>query len=173
MTVILGLDPGLAALGYGLIRTDDGHLSAIASGALKTKRRPELGVGRDLALRIGELAPAFADLVEVYRPNAAAIEEFRFYGKAVTSALQVANVVGMLREALRTRGVTTTEYSAREIKHAVAGDGNASKASIQAAVQRHLGLGRIPRPVHAADALAAAIAHAVKQPVILEKAGQR
>ena len=98
---VLGVDPGLAALGYGLIDVEGRRMSLRAHGVFRTKRRPGLAVGRDLTIRISELARAFEALLDEQRPDTASIEEFRFYGKAVTSSLQVANVVGMLREALR------------------------------------------------------------------------
>ncbi len=156
---ILGVDPGLAALGYGLLASDGPRLTLVVHGVLRTKRRHGLAIGRDLALRIGELARAFERVLDEHRPDEAAIEEFRFYGKSVTSSLQVANVVGMLREALRSRGISAAEYSARDIKRAVTGSANASKAQVQKLVKLHLGMTDLPRPEHAADALAAAITH--------------
>ncbi len=156
---ILGIDPGLAALGYGVIDVEGRRMQLRAHGVLRTQRRQDLGVGRDLTLRIGALARAFEVVLDEHRPESAAIEEFRFYGKAITSSLQVANVVGMLREALRARGIPAAEYSARDIKRAVTGNANASKAQVQKLVKLHLGMTDLPRPEHAADALAAAITH--------------
>jgi len=172
LRVILGIAPGLAALGYGVIVVDGPRLTLRAHGVLTTACRSELGVGRNPTVRLGELARDFADLSETYRPQAAALEELRYDGKAIGPALQVANVAGMVREALRARGVTTTEYSARDIKLAVAGDANASEAEVEAAVQRHLRLRAVPRPTHAAGALAAAIAHTVHLPRIAEEAAR-
>lgn len=160
--IILGLDPGLAALGYGLIAAEGKRMTARTHGVLRTKRRPDLTVGRDLALRVGELARGVDALLDENRPDAASIEEFRFYGKGVTSSLQVANVVGMLREALRARGVPVAEYSARDIKSVVTGYANADKAQVQKMVRLVLGLVELPRPEHAADALAAAVTHALR-----------
>lgn len=173
MTLVLGLDPGLAALGYGLVRADGPRLAVFASGVICTRRRPGLTVGRDLAMRITELARALQVLLDEHRPDEAAIEEFRFYGKAVTSSLQVANVVGMLRETLRSRGIPAVEYSAREIKRAVVGYADASKAQVQKMVAVHLGLRELPRPEHAADALAAAICHAARLPLLRAAGGSR
>ena len=159
-TMILGVDPGLAALGYGVLTSAGPRLSLVAHGVLRTQRHADVGVGRDLTLRIGELARAFEAVLDEHRPESAAIEEFRFYGKSVTSSLQVANVVGMLREALRARGIPAAEYSARDIKRSVTGNANASKAQVQKLVKLHVGMTDLPRPEHAADALAAAITHA-------------
>ena len=156
---ILGVDPGLAALGYGVIDAGGHGLALVALGVLRTKREPGLAIGRDLAGRIDTLASAFEALVDRHRPESAAIEEFRFYGKSVTSSLQIANVVGMLREVLRARAIPTAEYSAQAIKRAVTGRANADKALVQRFVKLHLGMTELPRPEHAADALAAAITH--------------
>jgi len=163
--IVVGLDPGLAALGYGFIDVQGKRLALIAHGVLHTKKSADLGVGRDLVLRVGELAAAFAALLDHHRPSAAGIEEFRFYGKAVTSSLQVANVVGMLRESLRARGIAVAEYSAQDIKRAVTGNSNADKVQVQNMVRVHLGLKKPPTPEHAADALAAAITHASRLPL--------
>lgn len=163
--IVLGLDPGLAALGYGLLDAQGSRLVLVTHGVLRTKKRPGLGVGRDLALRVGELATALGSLLDEHQPAEAALEEFRFYGKGVTSALQVANVVGMLRESLRARGVTMAEYSAQDIKRAVTGNANAEKAQVQKMVRVHLRLAKPPSPEHAADALAAAITHAARLPL--------
>ncbi|MBN1773197.1 MAG: crossover junction endodeoxyribonuclease RuvC [Deltaproteobacteria bacterium] len=171
MTVLLGLDPGLAALGWGIVRAHDDRIQALAFGVLRTERRPGLVIGRDLAVRLGELACGLQAVLDDQHPDEAAIEEFRFYGKAVTSSLQVANVVGMLRETLRSRGIPVAEYSAREIKRAVVGYANATKAQVQKTVAVHLGMREPPRPEHAADALAAAICHAARLPLLRAAGG--
>ena len=169
--IVLGIDPGLASLGYGVIDVEGRQMQLRAHGVLRTKRRQDLGVGKDLTLRIGELAWAFEHVVDEHRPESASIEEFRFYGKSVSSSLQVANVVGMLREALRARGIPAAEYSARDIKRAVTGNANADKAQVQKMVKIHLGLREPPRPDHAADALAAAITHACRLPMLRATGG--
>ena len=160
--IVLGLDPGLAALGYGVIGVQRSRTMLVAFGVFRTKKQVRLAVGCDLTIRVGELARQLAALLDQHHPDEAALEEFRFYGKAVTSSLQVANVVGMLRESLRARGVPTAEYSARDIKHAVTGYANAGKTQVQKMVQLHLGLKEPPMSEHAADALAAAITHAAR-----------
>lgn len=171
--ILLGIDPGLASLGYGVLDVEGRRMQLRVHGVLRTKRTPGLAVGRDLTNRIGELARAFEQLVDEQRPEAAALEEFRFYGKSVTSSLQVANVVGMLREALRTRGISVAEYSARDIKRSVTGNANADKAQVQKMVKVQLGLREPPRPDHAADALAAAITHACRLPMLRATGGLR
>jgi crossover junction endodeoxyribonuclease RuvC len=160
--VVLGLDPGLAALGYGVVVADRTSLVVGRFGVMRTERQRGIAIGRDLAIRVGKLATALGTLVADLRPNEASIEEFRFFGKSVTSSLQVANVVGMLREVLRARGIPTSEYSAQAIKRAVTGDGNADKAAVQRMVQLRLRLRELPTPDHAADALAAALTHAAR-----------
>lgn len=171
--IVLGLDPGLAALGWGLVRSDGRRTAFVALGVLRTRRCRGLTVGRDLVDRVGVLARGLQALLDEHSPDEAAIEEFRFYGKAVTSSLQVANVVGMLREALRSRSVPVAEYSARDIKRAVTGYADASKAQVQKMVKLLLGMAEVPRPEHAADALAAAIAHAARLPMLRAIGGAR
>jgi crossover junction endodeoxyribonuclease RuvC len=171
--ILLGIDPGLAFLGYGVIDVEGRRLQPRAHGVLRTKRTPGLAVGRDLVNRISELARSFEKLIDDHRPEGAAIEEFRFYGKSVTSSLQVANVVGMLREALRARGIPVAEYSARDIKRSVTGNANADKTQVQKMVKVQLGLREPPRPEHAADALAAAITHACRLPMLRPTGGLR
>ncbi|MBI3184639.1 MAG: crossover junction endodeoxyribonuclease RuvC [Myxococcales bacterium] len=171
--IVLGVDPGLAALGYGVITVEGKRMTARTHGVFRTKRRPGLSVGRDLTIRIGELARAFEALLDEQHPEAASIEEFRFYGKAVTSSLQVANVVGMLREALRAHGVPVAEYSAQDIKRAVTGYANAEKVQVQKMVKLQLAMAELPKPEHAADALAAAITHACRLPMLRATGGAR
>jgi crossover junction endodeoxyribonuclease RuvC len=173
MVVLLGLDPGLAALGWGVIVLDGARPGLRCCGVIQTQRRPGLAIGRDLALRVGELARGLQALLDEHRPGEAAIEEFRFYGKAVSSSLQVANVVGMLRETLRARGIPVAEYSAQEIKRAVTGYANATKVQVQKMVAVHLGMRQPPHPEHAADALAAAICHAARLPLLRAAGGSR
>jgi len=162
--IVLGLDPGLAALGYGIVDAQGSRMAHVASGVLRTSKRRGLAVGRDLTIRVGELANQLGEILDRHSFEQAALEEFRFYGKSVTSSLQVANVVGMLRESLRARGVSAAEYSARDIKLAVTGYANADKRQVQKMVRLLLGMKELPRPAHAADALAAAITHATRLP---------
>jgi crossover junction endodeoxyribonuclease RuvC len=162
--IILGLDPGLAALGYGIIDVHGSRMTPVASGVLRTKKRIDLAVGQDLAVRVGELARQFGELLDQQLLEEAALEEFRFYGKSVTSSIQVATVVGMLGESLRARGIPVAAYSAREIKHAVTGYANADKHQVQKMVRLLLKMDAPPKPEHAADALAAAITHATRLP---------
>lgn len=162
--IVLGLDPGLAALGYGVVDAQGSRLAAVVSGVFRTKKQAGLPVGRDLSIRVGELASRIAELLDEVHPGEAALEEFRFYGKSVTSSLQVANVVGMLRESLRARGISAAEYSARDIKRAVTGCPNADKIQVQKMVRLLLRMETLPKPEHAADALAAAITHATRLP---------
>ena len=172
-TVILGLDPGLAALGWGVIVVAGASRTWRAHGVLRTSRDHDLAVGHDLALRVDLLAADLGRLIVWHQPDEAAIEEFRFYGKSVTSSLQVANVVGMLREALRARGVPVTQYSARDVKLAVTGDPNADKAAMKRMVALHLEMEAPPISEHAADALGVALTHAARLPVRRALAGSQ
>ena len=168
--MILGLDPGLAALGWGMVALLGDTPGWIGHGVIKTSKQRGLAKGRDLELRVSGLARQLGVILDTYQPIAAAMEEFRFYGRALPSTLQLANVTGMLRELLRTRGVGVVSYSARELKMAVTGSATAPKWQVQRMVKRLLHLESIPKPQHAADALAVAITlarHAAKSPLTM------
>lgn len=164
-TVILGLDPGLAALGWGVVVFEGARPRWRAHGVLRTVRESGRTKGVDLAARIEVLATQLTALLDAQNPVLAAMEEFRFYGRGVRSSLQLANVTGMVREALCARSIPVVEYSAQSIKKAVAASARADKGTVQRAVQRVLGLRALPRPNHAADALAAALTRGFRLPV--------
>lgn len=149
----IGIDPGTAITGYGLVRLDeDGALRTIAFGVVTTEP------ATSMALRLSHLHSALAEILALHRPETAAVEKL-FFQKNVSTALAVGQARGVALLALAQAGVPAAEYSPREVKLAIAGYGGAGKRQMQAMVRALLGLGEPPRPDDAADALAVAICH--------------
>ena len=147
---ILGLDPGTATVGYGIIDDVDGQVAVVSYGAIIT--RPKDG---DAARRLQIIFEKLNDLIVEFRPDAVAVEKL-FFGKNITTAIKVGQARGVLLLALANAGLPISEYSPPEIKEAVSGYGNASKQQVQYMVQNILGLDEIPKPDDAADGLAVA-----------------
>ncbi len=147
---IIGIDPGLAALGWGVIEARQGRLRHLGHGYIETHKDTPLGE------RLLAIAEGVERLIAEWEPAAAGIESL-FFWKNVTSALPVAEARGVIRLAFVRAGVDLADYSPTAIKQAVVGTSRADKAQVQAMVQLLLGLDAVPRPDHAADALAAAI----------------
>jgi crossover junction endodeoxyribonuclease RuvC len=153
MTLALGIDPGTATTGYGLVKQHpDGSLQAVAFGALTTPK--DSPAADRLALLYRELN----ELLLLHRPETCAVEKL-FFQKNVTTALAVGQARGVLLLALAQAGLEVAEYTPNEVKQAVAGYGSADKRQVQEMVRVLLSLPEIPRPDDAADALAIAITH--------------
>lgn len=150
---ILGIDPGTATVGYGVIEERESKISVVTFGAITTK--PQDG---DTARRLQIIYDALSALIKQYRPTEAAIEEL-FFGRNITTAIQVGQARGVLLLALVNAGVPIAEYSPPKIKEAVSGYGNASKQQVQFMVQNLLNLEEMPKPDDAADGLAVAWTH--------------
>ncbi len=152
MKKVLGIDPGLASVGYGLVALDGSRVRHLAHGVITTA--PERSTGD----RLKTIFHALSELIDFHRPDEAAIEEI-YFAKNSKTYLGVAQAKGALLLALAERGIPASEYSPLEIKRAVAGNGRAEKGQVQELVRLILGLKEQPSPDHAADALAAAICH--------------
>lgn len=150
---ILGIDPGTATVGYGLIEENEGQLKVITYGAIVTA--PKDG---DTARRLQIIYEKLNDLLETYEPDQAAVEEL-FFGRNITTAIKVGQARGVLLLALANAGIPLAEYSPPKIKESVSGYGNASKQQVQFMVQNILGLDELPKPDDAADGLAVALTH--------------
>jgi len=150
---IIGLDPGTATVGYGIIEELDGQLNLVTYGAIQT--RPGDG---DTARRLQILYDRLNVILEQYQPEAAAVEQL-FFGRNTTTAISVGQARGVLLLALANAGIPTAEYSPPKIKEAVSGYGNASKEQVQFMVMNTLQLEELPRPDDAADGLAVALTH--------------
>lgn len=151
MGILLGIDPGFADMGYGVIAEGGGKECCIACGSLKTP------AGGPTAARLARVHEGLAELVEKYRPEAAAIEKL-YFSKNVKTALLVAEARGVIRVCLEQQGLPCEEFSPAEVKIAVCGHGGASKKEVQKMVRLLLGLEEGPKSDDAADALALALA---------------
>ena len=147
---IIGVDPGLASTGWGVLEYSSGKLSYIAHGCIET--RPDAPRGERLVF----IYKSFLKVLKTYVPLEAAMENL-YFGKNVSSAMTVAEARGVLLLALSAHGLAVEEVTPNAIKKAVAGVIKAEKSQVQEMVRILLGLKEIPRPDHAADALGAAI----------------
>ncbi len=155
---VLGIDPGTAACGYGVVRRDGSRLVAIDFGWWSTPARtqPER--------RLKRVHDEIAELIARHEPEAVAVEE-SFVGVDARSALSVGQARGAALVACANSGVPCAEYAPATVKQAVCGYGRADKAQVQRMVRAILSLDREPSPHHAADALAVAICHALASPL--------
>lgn len=148
----LGIDPGTASLGYGLVRENgDGSLACLHYGVIRTK------ADTPMPQRLKHIHDELVALIERYQPDRAAVEEL-FFARNVTTAITVAQARGVVLLALQNAGAPIAEYKPNFIKQAITGFGAADKAQIQEMVRLLLALEAPPRPDDAADALAVAIA---------------
>lgn len=153
MTLALGIDPGTATTGYGLVRMQaDGSLEAVTYGVILTPK--DATAPRRLEMLYDELCA----LLKEYQPETAAVEKL-FFQRNVSTAIAVGQARGVVMLALQQAGIQAFEYTPNEIKQAVAGYGSADKRQVQEMVRALLLLDSIPRPDDAADALAVAITH--------------
>ncbi len=150
--IILGIDPGLANTGYGLIRYEKKKIELIDYGCVLTYKKDTF------SLRIKKIYYKIKELIEKYNPHEVAIEEI-FFNKNVRSAITVSKVHGMVAITVALMGLELYEYTPLQIKQATVGNGRAEKHQVQSMVKILLNLSEIPQPDHAADALAAAICH--------------
>jgi crossover junction endodeoxyribonuclease RuvC len=155
----LGIDPGTAIMGWGIVDEAGGVLTAVAFGALTTP------AGMPQTERLLKLYDGLRALLAQHRPDAAAVEEL-FFGKNVTTAVSVGQARGVALLALAQAGVPIHEYKPVVVKQAVAGYGGADKKQMQEMVRLTLRLAAIPKPDDAADALAIAICHAYTAPML-------
>ena len=152
--IILGVDPGYAILGYGLVETRQGQRPRpVDYGVIETT------AGEPFPQRLEKLYLGMDQLIQMFQPEHVAFEELFFY-RNVTTALQVGAGRGVALLAAQQAGLPLYEYTPMQIKMAVCGNGHADKRQIQQMVKLLLGLREPPRPDDAADALGAAICHA-------------
>ncbi|THB63663.1 MAG: crossover junction endodeoxyribonuclease RuvC [Spirochaetaceae bacterium] len=163
MTRILGIDPGLADTGIGVIETDGTRWHHLHHECIHTTSGLAMGV------RLQAIYEAVVAVIRRYEPQQAGIETL-FFARNTTSALPVAQARGVVMLALQQHGVVIGEYNPQAIKQALVGYGKAEKQQVQHMVRVLLGLKAIPSSNHAADALAAAICHA-NTAVFLSAAG--
>lgn len=161
----LGIDPGIATLGWGIVDEHNGTPRMVAFGALTTPPKmpqPE---------RLLSLYTGLQELITTYQPQDAAVEEL-FFGKNVNTAIVVGQARGVVLLTLAQAGVGLHEYKPTAVKQAVAGYGGADKKQMQEMVRMTLNLDSVPRPDDAADALAIAICHTYSAPMLRRIAGR-
>ena len=151
--IILGIDPGFAIVGFGILESERGRQRLIRCGAITTP------AGQPLPARLLQIEDDMAQLLSIFRPQAMAVEEL-FFNNNVTTGIGVAQARGVILTAAERAGVPIFEYSPSQVKQAVAGYGKAEKRQVMEMTKRLLGLQTVPKPDDAADAVAIALCHA-------------
>ena len=150
--LVLGIDPGTAITGYGLVREDEAGLTLVDYGVITT------AAGRPLPERLQVIYQGLADVAREHQPQQAAVEEL-FFSRNVRTALSVGHARGVTLLALADAGLAIHEYKPLEIKQAITGYGGAGKQQVQEMVRLLLNLDTVPEPDDAADAVAVAVCH--------------
>ena len=148
--VILGIDPGLATVGFGVINKINGSLKCLDYGAIKTAS------DLDLSERLYIIRKDFLCLLDEFKPDLIGIEKL-FFVKNVTNGMKVAHARGVILEPLYKMNIPILHFTPLEVKNNITGDGGAKKWQVQEMVKRLLNLQKIPKPDDAADALAIAL----------------
>ena len=150
--IVIGIDPGVARTGYGVLRRCDPYPTPLAFGCIETPsdHRP--------SRRLLEIYEKISLLLDEYAPECLAMEQL-FFSRNVTSAMHVSEARGVVLLAAEQRGIPVTEYTPNQIKLAVTGSGRADKHQVQEMMRRLLRLQELPRPDDAADGLAIALCH--------------
>jgi crossover junction endodeoxyribonuclease RuvC len=153
MTLVLGIDPGTASTGYGVVRDlEDGSMESVTYGVIHTP------AGEPAHHRLSLLYHKMNEILLLYQPEACAVEKL-FFQRNISTAIAVGQARGVLMLAISEAGLQMGEYTPNEVKQAVVGYGSAGKRQVQEMVRVLLALPEIPKPDDAADALAIAITH--------------
>lgn len=150
---ILGIDPGVAIVGFGLIESDRGGLRMLQYGTITTP------AGLPLATRLAQIGRDMEELIDTFQPDEMSIEEL-FFSKNITTGIAVAHARGVILCAAENRKLPIYEYTPMQVKQAVVGYGLAEKKQVMDMTRRLLRLTAVPKPDDAADALAIALCHA-------------
>jgi crossover junction endodeoxyribonuclease RuvC len=161
---VVGIDPGTAACGYGIVQESGGRLREVGHGCWSTPAR------QDTVIRLKTIHDAVAALIAEHAPDAVALEE-SYVGADARIALSVGQARGVVLVAAANAGVACREYPPASVKQAICGYGRAEKAQMQRMVKMILSLPELPTPHHAADALAVAICHALAPPLLRAATG--
>ena len=156
--VVLGIDPGLASTGYGVVESRQGALAARDGGVIETR------AGAPQERRLAYIHAAVVALLRDHEPDAVALEEL-YFGANVRTAFAVGHARGVAVLAAGQRGLPCASYTPQQVKPAVCGNGRAGKDQVARMVSMLLGLGEPPPADHAADALAVAMCHANRAPL--------
>ena len=159
---ILGIDPGVAIVGFGVIEADRGQQKMIQYGAITTE------AGLPLATRLVQIQSDLEELITAFSPDVISIEEL-FFSKNITTGIAVAHARGIILYTAEKLGIPIYEYTPMQVKQAVVGYGLADKHQVMDMTRRLLKLKAIPRPDDAADALAIALCHARSSTSLLSR----
>ena len=149
---ILGIDPGVATIGFGLVEAERASVRLLRYGVITTP------AGLRLSNRVYQISQDMSELLTQFKPDEVAVEEL-FFSKNITTGIAVAHGRGVILLEAERAGVPAYEYTPMQVKQAVAGYGGADKRQVMLMTQRLLKMKEIPRPDDAADALAIAICH--------------
>ena len=156
--VVLGIDPGIANTGYGVVCRRGGRLAALDGGVVET------AAGLAPESRLAAIFARMEELLDEHEPDAVALEEL-YFGANARSAFAVGQARGVVILAAGQRGLPCRSYTPQQVKGSVCGTGRAGKDQVQRMVQALLALERVPTPDHASDALAVAICHVNRAPL--------
>ena len=151
--IILGIDPGYAIVGFGVIEYKNNHFTVIDYGAILTD------AGTPFNIRLEKIYDGMCNIIERHRPEAMAIEKL-FYNNNAKTVIDVSQARGVIMLAAQKNGVPAFEYTPLQVKQSVVGYGRAEKKQVQEMTRRILALEKVPKPDDTADALAMAICHA-------------
>ena len=151
--MVIGIDPGLARLGYGVIEVVKGNSRPVCYGCIETSGKTLCPSGRLL-----KIYTDVGRLLDTYQPGHLSLEKL-FFQKNISSAMAVSEVRGIVLLAAEQRGIPVTEYTPNQVKQAITGSGRADKRQVQEMITRLLRLDEIPKPDDAADALSIALCH--------------
>lgn len=163
--VILGIDPGYATTGFGVVEVAAGSFRLVRYGVVTTP------AGMEFPQRLATIYMDINELLDNFKPEALAIEEL-FFGNNVTTGIGVAHARGVILLCAAQHNVPIFEYKPNQVKQSVVGYGGAQKRQVMDMTRRLLGLAEVPRPDDAADAIAIALCHARSTTSLLQKFGR-
>ncbi len=150
--IIIGIDPGLATVGFGIIRKEKNSIIPVSYGCIRTS------AGKQNSERLLEIYNELNLLFEKYSPSEVAVEKL-FFTNNITSAMGVSEARGIIFLAAQQKNIPVTEYTPNQIKQAITGSGRADKKQMQEMIKRLLNLDEVPQPDDAADGLSIALCH--------------
>lgn len=150
--IVIGIDPGLATVGFGVMKKEGNTITPVSYGCIRTP------AGEEIPERLLEIYDEINVLFEKYAPDVVAVERL-FFNRNVTNAMSVSEARGVIFLAAQQKHISVVEYTPLQVKQAITGSGRADKKQMQEMVQRLLNLDEPPKPDDAADALAIALCH--------------
>ncbi len=156
---VLGIDPGTANTGYGVVTRSPGRMQAMASGVIETSPRAPL------ERRLADIHARVCELLDEHEPDAVAVEDL-FFGANARSAFAVGQARGVVLLAAGQRAIPCAAYTPQQVKGAVCGSGRANKDQVGRMVRALLGLAGVPKADHTSDALAVAVCHLNRAPLL-------